>query len=375
MRRVPLVLTALTFAATLVVLSASRADATQDSGFSVQPVAGGVTLTAYTGSLEAFGAEGRDLGLVSCSVTLDGRFVPYVFDAPTFVNVPFIEHLGSGLEQALLVCLRPAKRPPAGPSIFEAAQVVSIYGYPGIPTMGLLGAYSPSEAVTQVAARAQQYQDINRAGGIDRDVVPALHLIAAVAQRSPTADGTYLGRLGPEIIEQYVDATREAGQLLFLDLQVGWSTPVFEARRVARWLREPHVHLAIDPEFATARDGVAPGLAIGSVTGAQVNDVQEFLGQVAIDEHLPRKILIVHQFREDMIERPEMIGAYPHVDLVIDMDGFGPWSVKLAGYRRYALAEYAQYAGFKLFVEWDTPLRTPAEIQAMDRPPDLVIYQ
>jgi len=368
-------LAALTFATLMILVPFSHALASHESGFSIQPEVGGVTITAFTGSLEAFDAEGRELALVSCFATLDGQFIGYLLGAPSFVSAAFVEHFEAGLDQVLLLCRRHDERPPAQASTFDTAQVVSIYGYPGIPTMGLLGAYSPADAVLQVAARAQQYEDINRANDIARDVVPALHLIAAVAQRSPTSDGTYLARLSDEVIEQYVTATRDAGQLLFLDIQVGWSTPVAEARRVARWLQEPHVHLAVDPEFATSADGVAPGTAIGTVTGAQINEVQAYVHDLALEHHLPRKILIVHQFRDDMITTPAAIEPYSHVDLVIDMDGFGPWNVKLAGYNRYALAEYSEYAGFKLFVNWDTPLRTPAEIQAMERPPDLIIYQ
>ena len=38
-------------------------------------------------------------------------------------------------------------------------------------------------------------------------------------------------------------------------------------------------------------------------------------------------------------------------------------------------AEYAPHAGFKLFFRWDSPVLTPEEIQALPKPPDLIIYQ
>jgi hypothetical protein len=63
------------------------------------------------------------------------------------------------------------------------------------------------------------------------------------------------------------------------------------------------------------------------------------------------------------------------VDVVIDMDGFGPASGKLSKYELFARSSYAERAGLKLFLAWDSPLLTPADILALQEPPDLVIYQ
>ena len=38
--------------------------------------------------------------------------------------------------------------------------------------------------------------------------------------------------------------------IVFLDVQIGRSTVAAEVERVRRWLEDPIVHLAIDPEFA-----------------------------------------------------------------------------------------------------------------------------
>ena len=48
---------------------------------------------------------------------------------------------------------------------------------------------------------------------------------------------------------------------------------------------------------------------------------------------------------------------------------------KLTKYEWYALAPYAERAAIKLFYDWDAPLLTPERVQALERPPDLVIYQ
>ncbi|MCK9495689.1 MAG: hypothetical protein M0R75_09345, partial [Dehalococcoidia bacterium] len=216
----------------------------------------------------------------------------------------------------------------------------------------------------------RQYDALNGSRG----VTPALHLIASVAQADP-GDGTYLGRMPLADVDRYVEVTAEHDQLLFVDVQVGWGDPLAEVKRYERQLRNPHVHIALDPEFSTKSDGEAPGVSIGSLTAQQINEVQGYLAALSATYELPSKVLVVHQFRDDMIEAPERIAAVDGVDLVIDMDGWGPQGQKLAGYDRYANSSYAEFAGFKLFYEWDVPLFTPRQIQALDPAPDYVIYQ
>ena len=257
-------------------------------------------------------------------------------------------------------------------SVFESAQVVSLYGHPGVPFMGALGKYTPAAAATEAARVALQYDRVNGA----RSVIPALHLIASVAQAGPGADGRYLSRMPLSVVDEYVRATAAQGQLLFLDVQVGWGDPLTETRYYERALREPHVHLALDPEFATRSDGLPPGQAIGSLDAATINRVQAYLAGLVEDGGMPPKVLVLHQFRDDMLPDAEGIASVDAVDVVIDMDGFGTPYQKRWGYERYAHSSYAEYAGFKLFYDWDSPLLTPAEVQALTpAPPDYIIYQ
>lgn len=264
----------------------------------------------------------------------------------------------------------PAPAPVTGGSVFADAQVVSLYGHPGVPFMGALGEYSAAGAADRVATVAAEYDALNG----ERHVIPALHLIASVAQ-ADAGDGTYLGRMSDEAVDEYVEVTRERGQLLFLDIQVGWGDPLAEVQQYEQQLLNGHVHVALDPEFATRPDGLPPGQAIGHLTGAQINQVQDYLAGLTAEHGLPDKVLVVHQFRDDMLVDASSIAAVGGVDLVIDMDGFGPQGQKLAGYDRYAQSGYAEFAGFKLFYNWDTPLFTPSEIQSLTPPPDYVIYQ
>ena len=266
---------------------------------------------------------------------------------------------------------QPVPPPPLPASVFEEAQVVSFYGYPGFPIMGALGAYDPDEAIAAVARVAAEYDATNG----ERRAVPALHLITAVAQKYPGRDGLYLERMSAELLSSYVEAARRHGALLFLDIQVGWSDVLLEVGRLADVLREPFVHLALDPEFATRQTGLAPGIAIGSLDAEQVNAVQRYLARLVRTLRLPPKVLVLHQFLDDMLIATDDYDDVPEVEIAIDMDGYGGDGAKLSKYERYALSSYSERAAIKLFYEWDTPLITPARLQALETPPDLVIYQ
>ena len=261
--------------------------------------------------------------------------------------------------------------PPLLPSVFADAQVVSFYGYPGFPVMGALGAHAPLDAVTAVAAVAAEYDALNGS----RAVVPALHLIVAVAQRYSGSDGLYLDRMDADLLAEYVEAAREREVLLFLDIQVGWSEVLLEVGWLADALREPFVHLAIDPEFATLRSGAPPGVAIGSLEASEVNEVQQYLATMVRALGLPPKVVVLHQFLDDMLLDVEAYEDVPEVELAIDMDGYGGDQAKLSKYDRYSLSTYSERAAIKLFYNWDLPLITPEQLQALPRPPDLVIYQ
>ncbi len=251
------------------------------------------------------------------------------------------------------------------------AQVIAFYGHPGVPAMGLLGHGTPAEVADQMATWTEHYDRLNGPRGTNG----AFHLITGVAQANPTSDGDWLYRLSHDRIATYVEAARERGMLLFLDTQIGWSDPLTEVKLLEGFLREPFVHMAVDPEFATEPLGVRPGLAIGGITGDQVNEVLEYLSALVAEEGLPTKILMVHQFTGRMLHDRGVIEPQPGVKLSIDMDGIGTPGAKLKGYGLFAMTEPSQLPAFKLFFDQDTPVMTPEQVLEMDPVPDLIIYQ
>ncbi|MGE3412585.1 MAG: hypothetical protein AB7L91_10225 [Dehalococcoidia bacterium] len=255
--------------------------------------------------------------------------------------------------------------------LLERSQVVTLYGYPGVPAMGDLGGYTPDEAAAEVRRLAWVYDALNG----ERGAAGALHVVVSVAHPAPLADGSYLSHLDPAVIAEYVEAARRNGVLLVLDTQLGMVDPVEEARRLEPFLAEPFVHLALDPEFAMRAKGGVPGAVIGSVDAAEVNAVQAYLAGVVRAHGLPSKLLVVHQFRADMLTHSVAWEDAPEVQRVINVDGWGDLETKLETYEAFALAPYAQHAGVKLFEGWDEPMLTPSEVLSLARQPDFVVYQ
>lgn len=283
-------------------------------------------------------------------------------DEPPRVLVAAVEVLGTTIA---------GPEPALPPSTLETHQVISYYGYPNVRGMGELGRHDPVAAAERIKALAREYDELNG----DRETVGALHLIVDVAQAKPTADGLYLEKLGLQQIAEYVEVAREQRILLFLDLQIGWSNALEDTRRLEWFLREPFVHLALDPEFATARYQAVPGRVIGSLDADEVNEVQAYLAQLVQDAGIPPKLLVLHQFQQRMLLDTENYADVPEVELTIDMDGFGGVGPKIGGYQRYSLSDYAERSAFKLFYRWDEPVMTPQQVIGMDDPPDYVIYQ
>jgi hypothetical protein len=86
-------------------------------------------------------------------------------------------------------------------------------------------------------------------------------------------------------------------------------------------------------------------------------------------------MLLVHQFHHYMIEDKGEIEPMAGVDLVIDMDGWGPPHMKLDTWNVVIKQEPIEYHGIKLFYGQDDPLMPAADIMALEPTPDVVIYQ
>jgi len=255
-------------------------------------------------------------------------------------------------------------------AILPRYRVVSYYGHPANDQMGILGEFDKEDLLAQLRDEATAFEQADPT----RPVMPAFEVIASVAQNWPADNDTYLLHTDDETIQRYVDFARDNEILIILDLQIGHSTVVDEIDRVSQWLKEPFVHLALDPEFAM-REGDIPGDAIGTLDASDIAEAQQMLAEIVAENDLPPKMLIIHRFTENMITNSDQIARVPGVQTVIDFDGFGDPASKIEGYDLFLDAEYAEFAAIKLFYQHDSPVIQPQEVVALRRSPDVVIYQ
>ena len=257
-------------------------------------------------------------------------------------------------------------------SVFEESTVVGFYGAYNICQMGILGCL-PLEKVSEVLdGYLLEYDELN---GPDKSVVGALHYIADIAQTDPGVSGDYIRHVELENVTEYAKFCEEEGFLLFIDLQVGWGDVSVHIDRFLPLLKMPHVHLALDPEWATKYSGVPPGGDyIGRLTAAEIDTTQRILSNLVINYDLPRKALVVHQFLSIMLP-DETFADVPEVDLIIDADGWGTPAAKLADFSQFSLGPYSEWPAIKLFFEWDNPILKPIELMRLSFPPAYVIYQ
>ncbi|KJE24602.1 hypothetical protein FF36_00976 [Frankia torreyi] len=257
--------------------------------------------------------------------------------------------------------------PMGGRTLLPRFRIVAHYGSAGGGALGVLGEGTPEQAAQRVLAAAAPFA----AGG--RPVQPAMELITTVASASPGADGLYSSALPPAAVEPYLAAARAHRMLLILDLQPGRGRFLDQARRYERFLQEPDVGLALDPEWKMG-PGQVPGRQIGSSDAAGLNEVSAWLAGVARAHNLPQKLFVIHQFTESMLPDRAAIAARPELATVFHIDGFGVRQDKLDKYALLA-AKAPFFTGFKLFLDEDTNMFSPAETLTLTPPPDLITYQ
>jgi len=268
---------------------------------------------------------------------------------------------------------KPAPKPPpelpgGGREILPKYRVVAFYGAPQDEQLGVLGIGTLTRASRKLKAQARDY----RSGG--RPIMPAFELIATVAAGAPGEDQLYRYRQENKVIREHLRAARRARALLLLDIQPGRAPFMDEVRHLRRWLKEPDVSLAIDPEWSM-RAGQVPGQQIGSTDATVVNRVSRYMADIVRRGNLPQKLLLVHQFTDDMIQNKENLKRRREVALVLNVDGFGTPANKISKYDLFTDGPRRTHYGYKLFYEEDTDLMSPREVLALRPRPDVIEYE
>jgi hypothetical protein len=261
----------------------------------------------------------------------------------------------------------PAELPRGGREILPRYRVVAFYGAPQDPQLGTLGIGTPDAAARRLVREARGYE---RPG---RPVLPALELITVVAASDPGQGSRYSMRQPDAVIRRYLRAARRIKALLLLDIQPGRSDFFTETTRLRRWLRRPDVGLALDPEWRVTTAEV-PGKVIGRVDSREINATTAWLAQLVARYKLPQKLLVVHQFTDDMVDETAL-KPRDGLAMVLNADGFGTQPVKVSKYHRFTRQSPGFGTGLKLFFHEDVGLMSPRRVLRLRPPPDVVVYE
>ena len=265
----------------------------------------------------------------------------------------------------------PAELPRGGQRIFPEHRLIGFSGGRGT-SFGRLGVGDIDERAAEIEELAAQYTPDGRTP------LPIFEVIAVVAHASPTDSGLYRTHEPGEVVDAYLEAVRRRSGLLLLNIQPGRADFIDDVKAFEKWLVEPDVGLALDPEWAVDA-GEVPGRVIGSTTGAELDSIAAYLSILVREHDLPEKVMVYHQFHVSTIADEEALRPHPGVVLVKSIDGVGVPAEKRATWNRLALGLAPHvYTGFKLFFEEDVrrgPLMTPAEVLALRPQPSYVLYE
>ncbi len=260
--------------------------------------------------------------------------------------------------------------PGGGYVLFPSRRIVAMYGHTNTNALGVLGEQGPAEGVERASSIAQGYD----ADGIP--VITAFEIIATLASSAPGSDGNYSLRTAIADLKPWIETAEQSGMYAILDLQPGRGDFLTQAKEYEELLLEPHVGLALDPEWRLKPDQFHLE-QIGSVDAAEVNQVVDWLAQLVRENNLPQKLLMVHQFSHEMITNRSEIRTTPELAVMIHMDGQGRSDLKFNTYdeiTRGAL-ENGWWWGWKNFYDEDFPTLTAEETLTVRPVPYVVSYQ
>jgi hypothetical protein len=269
------------------------------------------------------------------------------------------------LQERLAVVRTGVQLPGGGQLAFPGRRMVALYGTPGTAALGSLGEQDLPGAIARAKDLAAQYQRHS-----DLPVVPAFEIITTVAATDPGRDGDFSNEVDIKKLRPYVDAARAEGLYVVLDLQPGTTDFLTQARMYEELLRQPHVGLALDPEWRL-KPGQRHKVQIGSVGVDEINTVAEWLAGLVREHNLPQKLLMLHQFRTMMIvDRDRLNTSHPELAMMVHADGFGTQAMKDDTWNVLRKNSPNVFWGWKNFIDEDRPMLNPE--QTMKVSPDIV---
>ena len=264
----------------------------------------------------------------------------------------------------------PPELPRGGRVLFPMYRLVGYCGSPGSPALGRLDG-----DLDAVAAEIEKVAGEYAAG---RQPLPVFELIATMAHRVRGEDGMYRTRVGDDVIQRYLEAARRHRAMLLLNIQPGRADFLSEVQAYERWLREPDVSVALDPEWAV-EPGQVPGRVYGRTTGAELDAVAAYLSGLVAQGNLPEKPMVFHQVAASVVRDEALLQPKPGVVIIRSVDGIGAPAAKVTTWTKLTAQQPPHIrGGFKLFYTEDTqqgPLMTPPEVLSLMPQPEYVMFE
>jgi hypothetical protein len=302
--------------------------------------------------------------------------LPAIAAAPAVLDTALYDQLNQRITNGDSTGKWPVKADyPLPGALLPFKRIIAYYGNLYSTRMGILGELPEKEMLEKLQGEVKKWQEADTA----LEVVPALHYIAITAQGSPGKGNKYRLRMPFKELDKILVMAEKINALVFIDIQVGLSTLQEELPEFEKYLKMPHVHFGIDPEFSM-KGGQAPGKVVGSFDAADINYTTDYLAKLVRENNLPPKILVVHRFTQKMVTNYQQIKKRPEVQIVMDMDGWGHQARKINTYRQFIHKEPVQFTGFKLFYKNDlreanSHVMTPGEILKLKPQPVYIQYQ
>lgn len=273
--------------------------------------------------------------------------------------------------KASLQKFRSYQFPEGGSTLFPEYRLVALYGTPDYPALGALGEQPLAQTVSRIKELSNHYSTLGK-----EKVYPSFEIIASVASAGPTENGDFSHELSISQLKPWVDEAKRQGIYVILDLQPGRTDFLTQAKTYESLLREPHVGLALDPEWRLKPHEFHLE-QIGSVGVDEVNATSRWLADMVKQAKLPQKLFLIHQFRLSMIEGRERLDtSRKELAYMIQMDGQGPFTTKQDTWNVVtAHSPPNVYFGWKNFYDEDIPMLTPEETMKITPPPYYISYQ
>jgi hypothetical protein len=261
-------------------------------------------------------------------------------------------------------------------AILPCSRIVAYYGHPNSTRMGILGEIPKDDMLRQLRQRVAEWERADPT----TPVIPALHMVAVVAQGDPGSTGLWRSITADRRVLDVYEWAQEVNGIFFVDIQVGLDDIRNLLPRFDWILQNPDVHLGIDPEFMM-KDGSAPGRRIGTMDAADINFAIDHLARLVQEHNLPPKVLVIHRFTQRMVTNYQNIRLRPEVQFVMHMDGHGRMQgplLKYDTYDHFVVREPVQFAGWKNFYKHDNEkgvMPTAADLMRLHPLPLYLQYQ